>query len=1850
MVESSARLRRWTLALGVSLAAMSAASSPAAAQCTPDPTASNGVTSCAGTDPDGLVVTTPGTQVTVAADAVVRAGPAAAIDVAANAVRLSVAGRVEGGAGAGLRVAAGAPYWAYCSDPYAGASLGYCSLGSYYMVYPSASATIDVAAGATVSGAQALRVALDPANRLGAVQVALTNAGTMTGSAGAAIVADLPADPGTYYTQLTVTNAAGGTIAGISGRVGRVTNDGTITAAGGVAIDAAGALSLTNRGTIRGAVIARDDTRQGSTIDNRLGTIDGDVTLGAGNDVFLARYVDGAVRTGVTGTIDGGAGVDTLRLDIDADATLAAVALPVNVERLGLEVARDVTATLGDGFAGPVQLGGAGTIVNRTVLTGASELITSGPLSLDTPAFVNAGTLRTTVGGAYAVQLNARSIDNQGTIEAAGDGVSLGVSGQSFSNSGSITAAGIAVSAWSVDFSNAGTITSTAGVGLALSGSYGYRATNSGTISGAVAGVRLGTALVNTGVISSPGTAVTLDWYGTIDNRAGGRISGGSAAIAPRDASGLYNATVVNAGTIDGDVLLGRDGRGDSYNGNRFFALAGGVLNGNLTLGRGDTLVAELAGSGAGRFAGITGTVTATDSLLRYRVRDAATVAADAAPAGFATIGYDLIGGAALTLTGARAPVSVAGEGSVDVGGDIVVGTAPAIAAGYALAAPGETAASAGALAVTSRGTLTLVRAAGVTAYPDVAVSLTERDTYTNAGTIVLGGAVSAARAGRVVNAGTIRQAEGSAASDGLSGAYNRLDVTNGGTIAVAGAAIRGNYYGMTVDNGGQLVSTATGAILGGGWSDTVFNRAGGTIQGAGVAVRLAGGTLSNAGTILGDVRLGFNDYGSSSGSAVYVAQGGTIAGDLRFGDGDDQFVSYGDATGVSGTIDAGGGTDTFVHARAASATVTLGAPLLASFEREGARATGADTVLTLRADAPLATDLALSGDATIVNTAAITGTITADSVALAPGGGVARLARLINRGDVTGLIAGTMDRFENEARLTATRGQPAVTLYTESTLDARNSGTITGGAVLTAGTFSFPYEAAGSPIGVSLVNTGTITGSGGAVQMSAQAYAPRDAALLLDNSGTISATGRGGIAAWLDDAAFAGGAHAVTVTNSGTIAANAGGFRYSAGFPPESSSYVATAAALRIDAGEAVAVSVTNAAGGVIEATGPWSTALTTRGTLALVNAGTIRGGAGETVEGYQSDGWGGALPFQYYLPGAIAAGDAADTIVNSGTILGSIALGGGDDRIDSSGRIEGDVFLGDGDDRMTLGGRFAGAVDGGAGVDAITVTGGTAAAPVAFTRLSDVEQLAVSGGYATIAGAATLQRLELSGGRLVGLAGSTLTAPRITVARDATFGSAGVVNADLAVAGTLSPGASPGTMTVNGNVALAGSATALFELTPTVSDRLVVNGALSIAPGATLQLVAAAPLRAGTSYALIDASGGVSGGFTTVRLPDDQPGLLLQDAGSLRLLAQFAGAAGFAPQVAASVDYVNAAIAAAPRDAALLAALPALLTDAGTSDARAFARLTPEAYASATQLGVDQALSLAQVARGAAFATDRTDAGAFTFAQTIGQWHRLGGDAARGTSAARAHGYGFLGGIGYGDRGWMVGAFAGYLNGRQQIDSLGARTRADGAVAGLHARYAAPAGWGFSGSLLYDGGDARTDRTLPGTVAARARYGLHSWVSDVAVHHALAVGNDWTLRPRLGLTYVRTTRDGVEEAGASRFALRVARHRHVAGFVDAGLGLARDPDSAARFRPHVALGLRHQIEGRRVAALAGFADAPLALGALGASRAPVVGTAAAGIDYRLAGGVDLFSAASAQTGRGDHQETITTGVRLRF
>lgn len=585
----------------------------------------------------------------------------------------------------------------------------------------------------------------------------------------------------------------------------------------------------------------------------------------------------------------------------------------------------------------------------------------------------------------------------------------------------------------------------------------------------------------------------------------------------------------------------------------------------------------------------------------------------------------------------------------------------------------------------------------------------------------------------------------------------------------------------------------------------------------------------------------------------------------------------------------------------------------------------------------------------------------------------------------------------------------------------------------------------------------------------------------------------------------------------------------------------------------------------------------------------------------------------------------------------------------IASGASLRAPVTFGAGDNRFTIAGGFAGSVDGGAGNDTIQVSGGSSAAPVAFTNVANVEALGMSAGFATLSGTGIFGSIDLTGGRFVGLAGSVIRAGQIAVRSGATFGSAGIVNGNITVAGTLSPGASPGTMTVNGNVSLASGSVSLFEITPTIADQLRINGTLGIANGSTLKIVADGQIRPGTSYDLIIASGGITGSYTTIDKADTLFGFIVQRSDRIQLLGQFLNDPLFNPQVSRSIDYANSVIPTQAANSPLFAALPSLLLANGGSNPAAFARLTPEPYASATQLGVDQALTLADAARGPGFAfTDSDDVHPFTFGQVLGQWHRMAGDRDAGTSSARTRSYGLLGGVGVGNRDWAVGGFIGYLDSRQRIDALGANTKTDGFVAGIHGRYAT-GGLRLTASVLYDGGDAETDRALPNSGSASGRYGLHSWVGDLSIGYAIPTMGDWAVTPKVGVTYIRIVRDRVGEAG-NVFALDVARDRHVAGFADAGFRFARADTSDAAFRPYVGLGLRAQIQGRTPEAVGGYAGGPLTLLATGAQRAAVVGTASAGLSYRLTSGVEFFTTVDAQSGEDDHRESASAGVRIRF
>ena len=118
------------------------------------------------------------------------------------------------------------------------------------------------------------------------------------------------------------------------------------------------------------------------------------------------------------------------------------------------------------------------------------------------------------------------------------------------------------------------------------------------------------------------------------------------------------------------------------------------------------------------------------------------------------------------------------------------------------------------------------------------------------------------------------------------------------------------------------------------------------------------------------------------------------------------------------------------------------------------------------------------------------------------------------------------------------------------------------------------------------------------------------------------------------------------------------------------------------------------------------------------------------------------------------------------------------------------------------------------------------------------------------------------VSSGQLI-VNGSIATSSGLTVENGASFGGNGQLPA-ATISGTLSPGNSIGTATINGDLELTSLATYLADVTPTASDRINVTGNAAI-QDSTLTLVKEVGIyNFGISYTLMNATGGVSGAFS--------------------------------------------------------------------------------------------------------------------------------------------------------------------------------------------------------------------------------------------------------------------------------------------------------------------------------------------------------------------------------------------------
>jgi uncharacterized protein with beta-barrel porin domain len=1706
----------------------------------------------------------------------------------------------------------------------------------------------------------------------------LSNSGTISSVDGYGV-----ATQSSYYAPSRVINAVGGTISGGMGAIGLT----------------AGSL-LNNAGTINGDVDLAFNTfpfvfySQGSTYVSRGGTINGNLKFGASDDLFVS--LDGS--TGVSGIIDGGAGIDTLVRSYTANTTVnlgGTTALPLNFEREGIAaIGRDVIVTVNGPMAGldyAAPFFGDGTIINRADVKTrpnpdpfAGAAPNFAPLNRvvlgDAPGAAGIGSSLNFINDARladGVSGTARGFSNAGTIGATTLGISavqlspVGNESFSFLNSGSI-----------LNLANNNSFS--ADYGVVLNNAFGNpvlasaTVTNSGTITAGLSASILARdfSFTNSGTIGKPSFLYAIPG---VDLRVG---QGFPVPDGDQTAT-IVRATNTATGSIDQGMFVNARARVIDVTNGGLVTLGLGVYQAGDYVTGADYQSVSVLNSGT-----LTGT---RDSLpLAVSAYSGSVVVSNTGEITTAAPDPEFVNplqGALVTnLTSGNQTVSFTNQGTITndnlAGTGVMVSTVAATS--FLIDPTTPPPLSNAEIIIANSGTIRANGGAKLDSnqfIPDVV--------FEPIAGLVAFALADGTSSVSIRNTGTIEAKGNLRVGNTPGGVTDPLhpEVANKpagfGSIAVVAYANR-----VAIDNGGLISGGAGGDATGLNLSLNVNepvdisalfpdNYIAGAIQ---TFLSVDTVTNSKTGVITGSIDLGaFDDT---------LQNFGTITGNVFLRDGNDGLVHSLGGT-LNGVADGGAGTDMLTIDINGGGLLSQGLlNKFVNFERTIFTGTG-----TITTNGPLSMNtFTLSGGQMTIaagQTLQTAGPVTITNVA--------GNNSIINFGTIAGGVS-------NAA--TFTNGVDGVAGVVVNSATASNAGTI----------------ASLSNSGGTFVNTGLITGatmlSGGILTTSGTLGGGlRNAALVNANGGALNGAVVNAAGGTINVGGLVTGNGAFTnSTSTSTFNINAGGFTTAGLLTNNGTINIANGAVLRSTSGgiannASIVGAVTNgsnfsnAAGatvsGLLTITGGTTTNLgqlngsvnVTNGTLnssgviagGLTNAGTVNASGG-TINGGIVNQAGGTVAVAGIVTSNGAFNNAAATsvlnlnsgsltlggaltnngVVNfnggalvtnminnlaGGTLNGVLNFGNANGVLVNAGRVAVALTFGAGNDLLTIrsGATFGGAVNGGAGSDLLVLaSGGTDTTPDEFnlSTITGFERTRQDSGTVALSGTLSTGTFDIVGGRLIGRASSTINASTITVGTGTIFGSAGTVNSNIVVNGTLSPGASPGTMTVNGNVSLAAGSVSLFELSSTVNDQLLISGALNIASTAVLTLTGARPLTPGSTLDLIVANGGITGSFGTINKPASILGFVAQRGNRISLLGQFLVDPTFNPQTAATVTYVNTVLTSGQASAALLGAIPSLLTAAGNTDGAAFARLNPEAYASATHIGTENGLSLASALRGGSVQSGRDDAGLFTFAEGLGAWRKLPGSSATGASRANVNSAGLLGGIGFGSKTASFGAFVGYLNASQSIDALGARNKADGIVTGVSGHLSMQ-GFQASATLAFDGSSVDTTRSVPGAGRTAAHYNLRSVVADVALGYSIPVGDDWAIKPGIGFTSIWTKRGAANETGTTPFNLAVARDSEQASFVDGAVELRRD---AGTIQPWIRFGVRHQLSGAERDATAALVGATTSFTVVGVSRGTTMGTAGAGLSASIGKSVSLITSYEGEFGNDASGHKVNAGLRVAF
>lgn len=548
-----------------------------------------------------------------------------------------------------------------------------------------------------------------------------------------------------------------------------------------------------------------------------------------------------------------------------------------------------------------------------------------------------------------------------------------------------------------------------------------------------------------------------------------------------------------------------------------------------------------------------------------------------------------------------------------------------------------------------------------------------------------------------------------------------------------------------------------------------------------------------------------------------------------------------------------------------------------------------------------------------------------------------------------------------------------------------------------------------------------------------------------------------------------------------------------------------------------------------------------------------------------------------------------ATDTISNFGTIFSASGTA-----IDLRAGAD-DLILG-------TGSHITGTIDGGAGLDTLILTGIGSDA----NAFANFEILQVNGQNWSLSGTSNFATsITVQQGRLA--INGSITSPVTDIQGNGILGGNGTLTSDVTSTGTIAPGNSVGTLTINGNFTQTGG-TFDVEFDKSGVDRLNVLGAggATLASNPSLNVINDGGAAGGAGI-ILHAPNGITGGFGSVTYQGNGAATLTQTTTDISLIT-VDGTPLVGSDFAASesgLDYLDSV------NDEQLAGLKSCGADTCDRSADHRFHLWAKGFGR--------------------FGNEAAEAGNQSFD------YRIAGTALGGDMLAAD--------------GLRLGASFGYSNTEENVAQHAANADIDTTQAALYANY--QKGPYFVTGLV-SGGWQHFDQTREVGVGGgnnEADSATHGWLfgSSLQAGAQFRFPKGWLLTPSAGISYQHQWVNGVTEHGGGAADVAIASHQADALRLKAQLVLSQDYQlTGYTITPHVKLGVQQQYN------LGGQADGTFSDGtdfALDLVKTDrTIGLAGVGVQVAFDSGLSTYVDYDGALASGRTVQSVTGGLRYSW